>query len=319
MYNLVVNEWIKIFRQIGTYVMLGLVILLVIANGALTLYFNPAPDASPIDWRTELANANAMMEAELSNDEAFITPFYREMLTKEMAINDYRLTHDIAPEHTYTAWQFVMESASFINFAGLFVIIVAAGIVANEFSWGTIKVLLVKPFRRWKFLTAKYVAIILFLIFTLAILFISVIAVGIILFGSGEATSHIHLAYVNGSVVEQSLALHLIKTYLLNAVGVFFLATMAFMISASFRANGLAIGLSIFLLLMGQTVTGLLASKFTWAKYILFANTDLTQYIDGRPMVEGMTMSFSLTMLIIYFVIFQLLAFVFFTKRDVST
>jgi ABC-2 type transport system permease protein len=35
-------------------------------------------------------------------------------------------------------------------------------------------------------------------------------------------------------------------------------------------------------------------------------------------MVEGMTMGFSITMLTIYFIVFQVLAFLFFTKRDVS-
>lgn len=319
MFNLVVNEWIKIFRQIGTYVMLGLVVLLVIANGIITSYFNSDSDTAVSDWRAELASTNAMWEAELANEDAFSAQAYKDFLKREIAINDYRLTHDIAPETTYSVWQFADESASFINFVGLFIIIIAAGIVAHEFSWGTIKVLLVKPYHRWKFLVAKYITVMLFAILTLAILFIGVFVLGGILFGSGESTSHIYLAYVDGSVVEQSLFVHLVKTYLLNALGVFFLATMAFMISAAFRASGLAIGISIFLLLMGQTVTALLASKFAWAKYILFANIDLTQYIDGTPLVEGMTMSFSIVTLIIYFIVFQLLAFIFFTKRDVST
>jgi ABC-2 type transport system permease protein len=42
------------------------------------------------------------------------------------------------------------------------------------------------------------------------------------------------------------------------------------------------------------------------------------QYVEGTPMVEGMTMTFSIIMLLVYFVIFQFLAFIVFKKRDVA-
>ncbi|WP_145453457.1 ABC transporter permease subunit, partial [Staphylococcus epidermidis] len=63
-------------------------------------------------------------------------------------------------------------SAGLIPLAGLFVLIIAAGIVANEFSWGTIKVLLVKPYKRWKILLSKYIAVNLFLLLMLILLFV---------------------------------------------------------------------------------------------------------------------------------------------------
>jgi ABC-2 type transport system permease protein len=96
------------------------------------------------------------------------------------------------------------------------------------------------------------------------------------------------------------------------------LATMAFMISAVFRNSSLAIGLSLFLMFMGGQVTRLISMKFDWAKYSLFANTDLLQYFEGVPMVQGMTLGFSIMMIFIYFLFFQALAFYVFKKRDVA-
>jgi ABC-2 type transport system permease protein len=96
------------------------------------------------------------------------------------------------------------------------------------------------------------------------------------------------------------------------------LSTMAFMISAVFRNSSLAIGLSIFLMFTGAQFTNLIAIKFDWAKYILFANTDLMQYFEGMPLVEGMTLPFSVSMLVVYFVLFHSLAFFVFRKRDVA-
>ena len=151
----------------------------------------------------------------------------------------------------------------------------------------------------------------------LAVLFLTSFICGFLLFGTGTG-SHVHLAYANGHVMEQNQILFLLKKYILSSINVLMLATMAFMISAVFRNSSLAIGISIFLLVMGMNVTQLLALKFDWAKYILFANTDLMQYVDGTPLVKGMTLGFSITMLIIYFIVFQVLAFGVFTKRDVA-
>ena len=108
------------------------------------------------------------------------------------------------------------------------------------------------------------------------------------------------------------------KLYVLKSVDVFILATMAFMISAVFRNSSLAIGISLFLLFMGPNVTYLLAMRYDWTKYVLFANTNLLQYETGNAMVEGMTLGFSIAVLAVYYVVFQLLAFFVFSKRDVA-
>ncbi len=61
----------------------------------------------------------------------------------------------------------------------------------------------------------------------------------------------------------------------------------------------------------------MMLSRFNWSKYILFANTDLTQYSTGKPLVEGMTIEFSIIVLIVYFVIFNVISYIGFTKRDI--
>jgi ABC-2 type transport system permease protein len=68
----------------------------------------------------------------------------------------------------------------------------------------------------------------------------------------------------------------------------------------------------------GGQITNLIAMKFSWAKYILFANTDLMQYFEGSPLINGMSLSFSFSVLTIYFLVFHFLAFYIFNKRDVA-
>lgn len=317
MLNLVYNEWIKIFKRAGSYVMIGLIILGVIGSGALTKYYEGKVDTgSKKDWKTEVTaqiKADEQQIKDMPTTAASAKKFYE----KNIEINKYRLTHNMAPSDQSSGFSFIKDNTMFISFVGLFTIIIAAGIVASEFSWGTIKLLLIRPLKRSKILLSKYLTVIVFGIFMLAILFVTSAIVGFVLFGSGSG-DNVHLAYTDGHVVEQNMLWYLIKTYLLSSIDVIMLITMAFMISAVFRNSSLAIGISVFLLLMGGNITQLLASKFDWAKFILFANTNLMQYFDGIPLVEGMTLGFSLIMLLVYFIIFIVLAFGVFMKRDVA-
>ncbi|MBP2258996.1 ABC transporter permease [Virgibacillus alimentarius] len=315
MHKLIVNEWTKIFKRAGTYVMIAMILLGVVAMGTL-IKMTEEPDQAGDQWRDELSQQIKEDKKDLKDMPASAGDMKR-FLEKDIAINQYRLDNEIAPPSETTGWSFIDESSALISFAGLFAIIIAAGIVASEFSTGTIKLLLIRPIRRYKILLSKYVTVVLFGLFMLAVLFISSAGLGFGLFGTGDGNS-VHLAYADGEVIEQSQMLHLVKIYLLSSIDVLMLVTLAFMISAVFRNNSLAIGISIFLLMMGGNVTSLIAAKYDWAKYILFANTNLMQYFNGTPVVEGMTLGFSIVMLCIYFILFMALAFGVFTKRDVA-
>lgn len=317
MLSLVRNEWEKLFRQKSTYLMIGLLILVLIASGGIGKYMEKDRAGNSKDWKQELKSQNAELLQEPEGAQ-ITTPSMKEFIQKEVAVNEYRIERNLPPEKNSTVWSFINDASNLISFAGLFVMVAAAGIVANEFTWGTIKMLAVKPFRRWKILLSKYITVLLYLLLMMSILFVGAGLIGLILFGAGSPTENIHLAYVNGQIEEQNLLGYLLKSYGLQSISVLLLSTMAFMISVVFRASGLAIGLSVFLLFTGGTVTNLLASKFEWAKFSLFANTDLMQYLDGLPMVDGMTIKFSILMLVLYFSVFQILAFFFFTKRDIA-
>ena len=315
MLSLIRNEWTKIFKRVGTYVMLGLLILVIGITGAAIKYSETKSEAST-NWKQELsAQVEGDKQALSQNPE--MNRMNKGMIQQNIAINEYRIDNNIEPNRNKTVWTFVETNGYTVTLVGLFAIIVAASIVAGEFSWGTIKLLLIRPISRTKILVSKYITVLLYGTTMLAILFVVSMLLGLILFGGADQS--IHLAYVDGKVEEQNIVGYLIKTYLLKTIDVVMVATMAFMISTVFRSSSLAIGISLFLLFMGGNATQLLAIKFDWAKYSLFANTDLTQYTGFTPtMVEGMTMGFSITMLIIYFVIFHLLAFIVFNKRDVA-
>ncbi|MBO0960761.1 ABC transporter permease [Neobacillus sp. MM2021_6] len=315
MVNLIKNEWMKVFKRPGTFVMIGILIVVIALMGiVIKTQQNDTNFAQDKNWEQVLQEENNALKQQMAQSR---TKIEKQFFKKEIAINDYRIKHHIPTKEKYSVWSFVKDSSQLIMLAGLFIIVVSAGIVASEFNWGTVKLLLIRPINRTKILLSKYLTVLVYALFMLAILFVFSTALGAILFGMPDKAIP-YLNYYNGQVTEQNMVVHLLIYYGLSSIDTIMLVTMAFMISSVFRNSSLAIGLSLFLLFTGGQFTALLSMKFDWAKYILFANTDLMQYFEGTPMVEGMTLTFSVIMLLLYFALFQFLAFFVFKKRDVA-
>ncbi|MCX7920947.1 MAG: ABC transporter permease [Clostridia bacterium] len=311
--NLIRNENMKNFRVVSTWVMVAILLLMVAIGGIITKTTSNSEGNK--DWKAEISKQNEQFKSMLSEQQG-LPKAVKDRYEKDIKINEYRIKHDIPPVETNTLWGFVISCIGIIAIVSLFTIIKAASSVASEFSSGTIKLLLIRPAKRWKILLSKYISAMLFAIGLLVVLFSFSFILGGVLF-SFKGASHPYLAFVDGAVVEKSMVLNVFGKYGLACVDSIMMVTFAFMISTVFRNSALAIGLSIFLMFTGGTIVGLL-SKYDWVKYILFANTDLTQYIDGTPLVEGMTMAFSIVMIIIYFAAFNFISWFNFSKRDVA-
>ena len=240
----------------------------------------------------------------------------KDGLSKQLQTNEYRLKHDVQPIKGNSLWGFVEGiSSNFISLIALFAIVMGGGIVANEFSGGTIKLLLIRPSKRYKILLSKYIAVIEYIILMLLVLLIVSVVIGGILF-SFKGVGTPFLTNSSGIITETNMITHIVQGYGLQSINLLMMVTLAFMVSTVFRNSAMAIGIGVFLLTVGNVITMLL-SRFDWSKYILFANTNLNQYISGEPLVKGMTMTFSITVLIVYFIIFNVISYIAFTKRDI--
>jgi len=311
MINLVRNENMKLSHSISTWIMIGILVISTVAVGLLIRSGgNEAPEN---DWKSDITIQNQEIKKELANPR--ISKIVEDGYKKELQTNEYRLKHDIQPVQENSVWGFVDESSSIIFLISLFAIIMGGGIVANEFSGGTIKLLLIRPSKRFKILLSKYISVLGYTLFMLLVLLVVSFLIGGTLFSfKGAGTP---LTNVGGKITEVNMISHIVQVYGLQCINLVMMVTLAFMISSVFRNSSMAIGIGVFLLTTAPLITQQLCSKFSWAKYILFANTNLNQYITGKPLVEGMTMTFSITVLIAYFIIFNVIAYVAFIKRDI--
>src|SRR6478609_844788 len=105
------NEWMKLWHKKGTWVMVG--ILIVITTGM-------------------------------------------------MGLTKWISTQNTGMEGNYTREAMIQDPSGLGGTVLLLTVIVAAGIVASEFSQGTIKMLLTRPVKRWKILLSKFLTVNLF-------------------------------------------------------------------------------------------------------------------------------------------------------------
>ncbi|MGE6369352.1 ABC transporter permease [Planococcus kocurii] len=311
--NLIWNEQIKLYAQKSTWIMFIVLALIVIGGGLITKFMGPETDFKEYgdNWQEEVQAENAQLATEMEEDE--FLQFSNPVIIEE---NNYYLENNIKPQ-PYDGWEYVLENSFLSSVISLFTIIVAAGIISNEFKWGTIKLLLIRPISRTKILFSKYASVLIFALTLLVFLLVTSLVVGTILFG---------LNGVNPSIVQQQaggfgqngVLGEIVEDYGLSLITLVMMATFAFMISAIFRSSSMAIGLAIFLMMAGNAIVAFL-SQYGWSKYILFANTNLKQYMDGaEPLIEGMTLTFSIVVLLVYFAVFIGAAWTAFTKRDIA-
>jgi ABC-2 type transport system permease protein len=231
-------------------------------------------------------------------------------------LNKYYIAHNISPNQV-TGWSFATTAQNLSTLLIAFILVVAGDIVASEFSTGTIKMLLTQTATRTKILASKYLAMLLYGLFLTAVMFGFSLVIGWVFFGSaGAGEPHVY-ADAHGHIQQMGTALYLLMQYGFLLIQIVITATIAFMISAIFRSSALAITISLLCFLVGNTLVQVLSS-YTWDKYILFANTDLSQFVEKGPVVHGLTLGFSITMLVIYFVVMMALSWLVFRKRDVA-
>lgn len=314
MLNLIRNEWMKLWHKKATWIMAGLLVLILIG---ITGIFNWAIDQTvqPSDqptWEEDAAVNQANLTAELAKPN--LDAETKKQLKEELAITEYRLAENVAPFSPSDREQNMIDSHAMLSLVLMFSVIAAASIVASEFSQGTIKMLLSRPVKRWKILTSKYITSLLYALVLSIIALIANVIAGYIFFDSGSGAM---LDVRGGEVVEVSYWGRVLALYGLQYIGIMVFTTFAFMIGSVFRTSSLAIGLSIFLLFMGPNIVFFL-SKYEITKYILFTHTDLTGYITGNMFISGITWPLSAAVLTVYVVLFLFISYWSFTKRDVT-
>lgn len=211
------------------------------------------------------------------------------------------------------------------NEYGLFIIVmivmIAGTIVSEEFNKGTIKLLLVKPYDRRKILLAKFITVLIMILFSIAVVVIMELIVGGIIFGWNSLSIPI-LQY---NFDTQNLENIHIFTYLgieilTQLPKLILLATLAFSCSTLFTNSAVAIAIPLLGYMSADMINMLVIQyKVEFMKFFVSLNWDFKEYLFGKlPTMEGLTLGFSIIICSLYFVAMLIPTFIAFKKKNIK-
>lgn len=311
--KLIINEMYKSFLQKKTILFLIVVVILTSLLG----YFAYKENKDISDWRKETKKDIVRLEKELETLKA--TDKFEEnegSIKQEIELYQFKLDNDI-PNQVFTPIRFLfMCSMNITLIIMLYIAAFSADVIASEYSWGTIRQILVKPVKRWKIFLAKYCSMILVSIFTYAFYLLIATIIGYLLF-SGNSTSIYDASIEDGGIIKYNMLNSLFWTTLAQIFGLAVVSTITFFVATLTRKSALAIILS-FILFFGGAALAELFMDYSWYKYILMPNLTLNAYLpNGWEPYPGATFGFSLAVCLAYAVTFFAAGIFIYNKRDV--
>ena len=203
----------------------------------------------------------------------------------------------------------------------VFIILISGSIVSEEFSKGTIKLLLVKPYTRTKILLSKYITTIIMVLFAVIVPLIMQLLIGSIMFGvDGLSTPVIVYDYTKEAYEALNIFRYLFLMILATLPRLILLGTTAFTLSTLFLSTSLANTLTI-IGTFGSSLISAYAQIFELdiAKYFITLHWDWSVYLFGAPSPYiGVTFPMSVIICLIYLIVMIALSFIVFKKRNIK-
>ncbi|TFJ45490.1 hypothetical protein CKN80_07475 [Carnobacterium divergens] len=347
MINLVVNETRKLIFRKSFYVYLGLIFVLTLAAGSLQVYFSQQSAEYTVEENGKSVTKTLEKDEPLFTfddegkpvtnlEDAMLLSRDRYLMASKKEKLDYpeelkSAKNELAYYEKYyesgatpitsnnggqSAGSFFAGLAGMLSIVNMVVVIVASISVASEFSDGTIKLLLIRPFKRSQILLSKLIVCLLFGAFITLFTMLSAGIVGLILFPiqSFMLPASASLGAVSAIKAAGMLAA---TNYLL----IVFYSAISLMISAVFRSQALAVGIGMLTVFASTIINGMLMiaiPKWPILKWSIFNLLNVNTFSQGGVMPGELSLMQTSIALLGYSVVIYLVTMFIFKKRDIA-
>ncbi|MFC0334903.1 ABC transporter permease [Paenibacillus sepulcri] len=325
MNNLVYNEMVKLTGKRRLLVVAFIIAILIslFTYAQLRQAEENRKRFGDVDWRLALEQQLAGWENRLSSGRA--SEDDGENLKVRIEQQRYYLDHNINPSEpgapTFVRG-FVENGINLL--LPLMMMIVAADIVSSEYSAGTIKVLLTRKVMRWRILLSKYLALTLSVSLIITLFGLLSTLISGVVFGFQGWTAPVLTGFSVSNGLLDASGVHTLPQwqFIIMELGLawfvsLIVATITFMLSVLFRSTAAVMGVMLACLIAG-TILSAMVESWESAKYLFMVNLQLIGYLEeAAPPVEGMSLGFSLLVLLVWGASALAVAFITFTKRDV--
>lgn len=310
------------------------------AQGDGRFFYDDTQSQSADAWKNQAvqsvrANKLALIRGTDDNGN-LLTNSQRAARQREIDVAMERLATNTPPVESDSFLGKLENTTSSLEMVSLLLIVLAGGIISTEFSSGTVKLLLITPHRRRSIFWAKAILLLEVSLITVASIFVlSFLISGA--FTAFQGIGAMQVMTLFGQVVRFPYLLYIVLRCMLMTLPVFAYGALALMLSAVTRKSGVSIAVSLLLMFGSEIVMAMLAalsSQFgviPGIKFLLFANTQLGNYLPtayqmwtqgmsfSPSLVDpSMTLGFSVVILLIYTVCFLWIARDSFCRRDIK-
>ena len=202
----------------------------------------------------------------------------------------------------------------------VFIVMISGAIVSEEFNKGTIKSLLILPYKREKILLSKYITILLMTLFGLAFMLIMQILVGGILFGFDSLS----IPYVTYNISTMTIeVVNIFKYLLLTTIAylpkLILLGTLAFALSTILNNTAFAITITLFGS-FSESIINALAQTFDikFLNYFVTTNWNFQELLFGGLSRFKLSLVQNIIVCLVYFGIMIIVSFIVFKKKDIK-
>ncbi|MFD2672982.1 ABC transporter permease [Marinicrinis sediminis] len=322
---LVRNEVLKIWKKKRFFVILAILLVLIpiFTYAQFKVATNLQDQIGSDDWKIQLQEKVNDYTDRINSPR--MLPEWKEYLKVQIQIMQYHIDSDVNPESpngvTFTR-EFLKNSVGL--FLPLMILVIASDLISSEHAQGTIKLLLTRPVRRWKVLTSKLLALMLYVsLSVIALVTLSYVIAGAVFGFSGWNMPVLTGFQVVGDTVDTSMV-QLVDQwqFILMEMGLAWYSSLvvgilAVMVSILIRSTAAGMGIMLATLIAGTILTNM-ASSWESAKYFFMVNLETVIYLTGqKPPIAGMDLGFSLSILTMTAAVSILISYLFFTKKDI--
>ena len=318
---LIRNESLKLLRRRR----FAIVVAILFAIMLLVSYsqYRQLRETRNQNWRAELQERIARYENRMRRGR--VNESWLRSMRAEVRRLQFYLDRGINPEAPTAP----LVTRTFANAAGflllpLLIAVLGSDIVSAENAEGTDKLLLTRPVRRWKILTAKLVTLWLFAGLTLLVggIITWLVTMPVLPRAGWDAPMFNGFQFGGESLrVDSIRQLPLwqdaLIAYGLEWYALLTVASISLMLSVIFKSSAASIG-TMLASLIGGTILTRISPDWTAGKYLFVSALPLPDYYTGQATpYEGMSMMFCIALLGSWAVGALVVAYTLFTRRDV--
>ena len=260
---------------------------------------------------------NLKNKSSLTSEEEKRYAYLQEQIAQDKYILDNKV--DIL-NNTNLKSVFANFASEFGLFILIYIILIFGPIVSEEYNKGTIKYLLIKPYRRSTILLSKLLTGLLFIPFIILLMLALEFLIGGLILGF----SSINIPVLIYDSAKNILVVYPILKYtilsLLSILPMYLiLGILAFTLSTITASTSAAITITFLFYLLGNVISNLaLVYKFKIFKFFVSLHWDFSYLIAHTSNPYHFSINFSLVILGLYIIVMLCLAFLYFRKKDVK-